>query len=61
MGCVSVFQSYHMFNFDCGFTHVSHIWPDRKFNGGSNGSYFKVIGATIFFIKALQHISTEGL
>ena len=44
---VSMFQnSYHMFNFDCEFTHVSHVWPDRKLNGKSNGSCCKVIGAT---------------
>ena len=24
-----MFQNFcHVFNFDCGFTHVSHIWPD---------------------------------
>ena len=35
-----------MFSFDCGFTHVSHIWPDRKFHKKSNGSCCKVIGTT---------------
>ena len=39
--CVSKFLS--LFNFDCGFTHVSHTWPDRKFNGELNGSCCKVI------------------
>ena len=31
---------------DCGFTHVSSIWPYGKFNVESNGTCCKVIGAT---------------
>ena len=39
-------KSYHVFTFDCGFTHVHHIWPDGEFYDESNGSCCKVIGAT---------------
>ena len=40
---ISVFQnSCHMFNFDCRFTHMSHIWPDRNFNDELNGNCCKV-------------------
>jgi len=34
------------FNFNCGFNHVSHTWPDTKFNEKAKSSYFKLIGAT---------------
>ena len=31
MSRVSVLQnSYHVFNFDCVFTHLNHTWSDRK-------------------------------
>jgi len=41
-------KSHHVFNVDCGFNHVSLIWPDRKFNGEVNDSFWKLIGATAF-------------
>ena len=30
--------SCHIFNFDCGFSHASHIRPDAKFNDEVNSS-----------------------
>ena len=49
--------SCYVFYFDYGFTHMNHIWPDRKFNGESNGSCCEMIGVTtIKFIKGL-HVS----
>ena len=46
MSRISVFQnSYHVFNFDCVFTHLSHTWSDRKVHDKSNGGCCKVIGA----------------
>ena len=41
-----VLRFLHMFNFNCEFTHMSHIWPDRKFNGELTGMCCKVIGVT---------------
>ena len=38
--------SHHVFNFDYGFNHTNHIWPDSKFNGDSNSVYWKQVGAT---------------
>ena len=37
-------NSYQVFNFDCGFTHVSNVWPDRNFHDELNGSYCEAIG-----------------
>ena len=56
-------NSCHVFDFDCGFTHVSHIWLDRKFDGEPNGSYCNVIGAsttelsTILYIKVCKRFA----
>jgi len=36
-------KSRHVFNVDCGFNHMSLIWPDRKFNGEANDSCWKLI------------------
>ena len=41
-----MFQNFcHVFNFDCGFTHVSHIWPDAEF----------IIYLFIYFIALQMH------
>ena len=29
------------FNFDCGFIHVSFVWPNAKFNAEANKPYWK--------------------
>ena len=56
-----------MFNFECGFTHVSHIWPDGEFHDESNGSCCKVIGVTTLsymyqpFYKRFACFLTEKL
>ena len=43
MSCVSALQnSCHVFNFDCQFTHVSHIWPDRTFYGKKEQNLLQV-------------------
>ena len=47
-------NSCHMFNFNCGFTNVSHIWSDRKFTDESNGSCCKVIGATTIELSTIS-------
>ena len=39
-------NSCHVFNFDCGFTHVSHIWPDAEFHEELNESCCKAIEST---------------
>ena len=46
-------NSCHVFNFDCGFTHVSHIWPDTKCHEELNGSCCKVIGATTIELSTI--------
>jgi len=47
--CVFCYQmSRHICNVDCGFNHMSLIWPDSKFNGEVNDSCLKLIGAIAF-------------
>ena len=54
MSHVSVFHnSFHVFNFDCGFTHVSYIWPDRKFQDELIGSCCKVIETTTIKLSTI--------
>ena len=43
----------HVFNFDCGFIHVSHIWPDTKFHDELNGSCYKEIGSTTIELSTI--------
>ena len=38
--------SCHVFNFDCGFNHLSYILLNAKFNGKVNDSCFELTGAT---------------
>ena len=49
-------SSCHVFNFDCGFTHVSHTRPERKFNSETNGTCCKLIGITTIerYVKGLR-------
>ena len=52
-------NSSHVLNFDCGFTHMSRIWPDGKINGGLNGTCCKMIAATtieLWIILNVQYV-----
>ena len=51
-------NSCHVFNFNCGFTHVSYIWPDTKF---LNGSCCKAIGSTTIELSIILERYVKGL
>ena len=62
-----MFQNFcHVFNFDCGFTHVSHIWPDAEFHEelllqSDRISYHRVIDHFIKVCKGFACFLTESL
>ena len=46
-------NSCHVFNFDCGFTHVSHIWPDAEFHEELKESCCKAIGSATIELSTI--------